>query len=648
MRTKLAIRNVRRQIGNYLIYFITVSLTVSLMFAVNNMIFDPLLQAKANAMREMRAGLIAVTVMVACIVAIVLGYATSFMLKLRQREFGTYLTLGMTRGNIIGVFLLESLLICLASLGAGLLLGLGVCQAVTAIAAHIMDVEFSVAGYSLRGLGLTVLLVVIMFALSALTSALYLRRVRICTLLHGDKKPEKQTRFPVLWLLGAALSLGAIVGSCLWFSRSVASSMAGKGGQAGLWQSLILLAAALVSFHAMLNKGLVPLLLHSKRLCGRGTHTFVLRGLAAKLGGNALLSGALAFLIAFAALGANVSFAMQVSNEEQLDRNYPFDISVQWNAGETSAFSESEGEAIIEKYARIRNKTAYTVYTTGRADLYGQTVWSGAAGLYDVFLTESDFNALFGPLGYPLLHVDGFAVVGRLPQGKNADFSQISLRINGKNYGFCGYFDSYPEWTYEYIYGVIPDGAAAHMQTDGYGVAYDLGGAHYDAAALREELSYEKATNEGFTIERCDYMLREYGRISLSATNAVLVVAALYIAMVFVCMAMAILALKTLSGVREDKRRLDVLYRVGASRAQRCGALRKQMFFFFFLPFCVPMLLNIPAGLICAQMMRGEGLVSAVRATAWVSVGIAAVMAAIYILYYTATYLIVKRTALTN
>ena len=39
MFTKLALRNVRRQIGNYLIYFITVSLTVALLFAVNNIIF---------------------------------------------------------------------------------------------------------------------------------------------------------------------------------------------------------------------------------------------------------------------------------------------------------------------------------------------------------------------------------------------------------------------------------------------------------------------------------------------------------------------------------------------------------------------------------------------------------------------------------
>ena len=85
MLAKLAARNVRRQIGNYVIYFITVSLTVGLMFAVNGAIFEEQLVASAQAITELRMGLIAITVLVSLIVAFVLGYATSFMLRLRKR-----------------------------------------------------------------------------------------------------------------------------------------------------------------------------------------------------------------------------------------------------------------------------------------------------------------------------------------------------------------------------------------------------------------------------------------------------------------------------------------------------------------------------------------------------------------------------------
>ena len=100
MYAKLAVKNVRRQIGNYMIYFITITLTVALMFSINNVLYSESLSVFAETVKDMRGGLIALFYFIALIVAFVLGYATSFMLKLRKREFGTYLTLGMKRKNI--------------------------------------------------------------------------------------------------------------------------------------------------------------------------------------------------------------------------------------------------------------------------------------------------------------------------------------------------------------------------------------------------------------------------------------------------------------------------------------------------------------------------------------------------------------------
>ena len=93
------------------------------MFAINNVIFSPQLQEYAVNIPELRNGLLTLTVLLSLIVALVLGYATSFMLKLRKREFGTYLTLGMTRKNILCLFILESLILAVASLLVGIVLG---------------------------------------------------------------------------------------------------------------------------------------------------------------------------------------------------------------------------------------------------------------------------------------------------------------------------------------------------------------------------------------------------------------------------------------------------------------------------------------------------------------------------------------------
>ena len=109
MLFKLAFRNVKRQIGNYLIYFITVSLTVALIFSINNMIFSDVIRLTAESLgsafeASTRTLLFMLSGFLSVVIAFVLGYATSFLLSLRKKEFGLYLTMGMTRGNIVTIF----------------------------------------------------------------------------------------------------------------------------------------------------------------------------------------------------------------------------------------------------------------------------------------------------------------------------------------------------------------------------------------------------------------------------------------------------------------------------------------------------------------------------------------------------------------
>ena len=134
--------------------------------------------------------------------------------------------------------------------------------------------------------------------------------------------------------------------------------------------------------------------------------------------------------------------------------------------------------------------------------------------------------------------------------------------------------------------------------------------------------------------------------MDLNAGTAVFIVAALYIAVVFVFMAMAILALKTLSGIADDKRRYEVLYRLGADRGEQSRTLFRQTFSFFFLPFALPILLSIPSGMICRQIMTSSGYMLAASKMLAVAGCIALVMTAIYVLYFSATYLVAKRSVI--
>lgn len=426
--------------------------------------------------------------------------------------------------------------------------------------------------------------------------------------------------------------------------------MAGNGSGGVMFGTLAGLAASIVLFHVGAAKSIVNLLLKNGRFKSRGTNAFTLRQLSGKLSANAVMAGALAFLLAFAVIGANVSFVQKVSNEASLKKNYPFDIGAELDAGEEPAVPFEEAEEIISKYAEIEKRIYYSTYTSENSYLHSFTRWSGEgyASLYDSFITESDFNRLYGELGLSPIELNGgFKILSNDTRMDGFDFSAAVLEFSGERLFYKGMETDYPVLGYYYFLTVIPDDVAASLKPYCSGAVYTLKEGKFDARGLREALSYEYTVPDGqYAYERCDYQIKEYARMTLNANSAVFIVSALYIAVVFVFMAMAILALKTLSGISDDKKRYDVLYRLGADKREQSRTLFRQTFSFFFLPFALPMLLSVPTGVICMRIMRGGGFLAEASHVLSISAGIALAVTAIYVLYFTATYLVAKRSVI--
>ncbi|MBD8037049.1 ABC transporter permease [Solibacillus sp. A46] len=174
MYRKLALRNVRRQIGNYLIYFITVALTISLIFAMNNLIFNDQLQTQAQSIAELALGLVFLSIIICIIIAFVLGYANAFMLRLRKREFGTYLTVGMKRKHIVKLFLFENSLLGIFAMVVGFFMGSLFYQGLMLLMTQLLDIPFEFSMFSLKGVLLTIGMVCSIFLFSSIVSSFYL------------------------------------------------------------------------------------------------------------------------------------------------------------------------------------------------------------------------------------------------------------------------------------------------------------------------------------------------------------------------------------------------------------------------------------------------------------------------------------------
>ena len=95
MYAKLALRNIRRSLRDYIIYFVTLTLTAALMYSFWHWAFHQMFFAMAENMSMLTTGILLVSALVAFMSSFVIGYAIRFMLGRRKKEFATYELIGM-------------------------------------------------------------------------------------------------------------------------------------------------------------------------------------------------------------------------------------------------------------------------------------------------------------------------------------------------------------------------------------------------------------------------------------------------------------------------------------------------------------------------------------------------------------------------
>ena len=636
MLFKIAFRNVRRQIGNYLVYFITVSLIVALLFSVNTLVFSDIMEEISWTMpiEFMRVLLLFVVCIMAAAVAFVLGYATVFLLQRRKREFGVCLTLGMTRGDVLKIFAGETGITFLLSLGMGLLLGLVFYQVLAAGFMRFLETEYVFAAYSPGGFFCTVGMVAGMFLLSSVAALVYLRYQKITALLQGDRAAGRKVKRPALWAAVFVLSVVGIVASVLWIGNWLGGDVGSLSDRAWeLFASLALFFLSAGLFSAAFSRSLLWFALRCKRLTFRGAGVFTARALSSRLTASSLMMGVLSVLLCAAIVGMNIFFSLNTVMETDIRKANPFDITAA-RAAETSASSDyGEELSLIGEYAPVRQSHVYTVYK-----YYSETV-----------VTESDFSILCNMSGYSMPALNGgYLECGQSwGEGEEGVLSPPSegkapLVIGGVEYPCVGYFnvpDNLIVRTRNLVgpFFVLPDeavrAAGGGCRAESQSLAVMLAVRHYDVAGLKDALS---ARGDG-TGTGTNYRFYESLRLDAVQQFAPVLLMSFFVSAVFVLMTMAMLSLKILSAVSEDRMRYRILRYLGVSEGMLAKSLCTQIFFFCFLPFAVPVGVCFPLVGILERMISFAGASLPAGALALQVAATAGVVLLLCALYFAAT-----------
>ena len=120
MYFKMALQNVERSIRDYLIYFLTLTFAVCTFYSFNSMDAQTIMFEMSKSQADYMASVNGLISIVSLFVSLILGgliiYANNFLIKKRKKELGIYMSLGMGKGKISKILLMETFLIGLMAL----------------------------------------------------------------------------------------------------------------------------------------------------------------------------------------------------------------------------------------------------------------------------------------------------------------------------------------------------------------------------------------------------------------------------------------------------------------------------------------------------------------------------------------------------
>ena len=140
MLGKLAYRNTKRNIKDYLIYLITVTASVSLIFAFNLVASSDEIVKLCSSMDAFKNSLFAVNILIIFVICFLINYTTKFMFEKRSKELGTYMLLGIKKKEIAHLVIIENILLGILAFVLAIPIGFLFSQFVSLVIVNLLGI----------------------------------------------------------------------------------------------------------------------------------------------------------------------------------------------------------------------------------------------------------------------------------------------------------------------------------------------------------------------------------------------------------------------------------------------------------------------------------------------------------------------------
>lgn len=642
---KIALKNIKKSFKDYAIYFFTLILGVAIFYVFNAIESQTVLIEASKSTRSiislMNNILSGVSVFVSFILGFLIIYASRFLMKRRNKEFGIYLTLGMSKRNVSYILLFETIFIGIISLLVGLGLGVILSQLMSIVVANSFEANLTkfTFVFSSSACIKTLIYFAIMYLFVMIFNTISISKCKLIDLLHASKTSEKvKLKNPFICIIVFIIS-SIMLGYAYYL---VTGGINALDSAAKIFKPIILGAVSTFLILWSVSGLVLKIVQSSKKFYYKNLNSFILRQISSKINTTVMSMTIICLMLFVTICVLSSSLSIKNSMTDNLTKLVPMDTQIykDMNLTDNEKYSEerindSKLDVLetLEKldfnynnyYQDVIDINVYrndiTLRTTLGSSLENAKKMVGSFFSFDIkedFIKLSDYNKMaraFNLDTYTLkdneylivADFDSFVAMRNLGLKENTP-----ININGVNY-----YPKYQECQNGFIYIssqhinmgliVVPDEAlnearlARNIMTANYKVK------DKDETKKIDEKLQEVKNHPYFKNTSLDATTKNYLYESSVGLGAMVTFIGLYLGVIFLISSAAVLALKELSESSDNKERYNILRRIGTDEKLINKALFKQIAIFFLIPLILAIIHSIFGIKFCNIILESFG-----------------------------------------
>lgn len=586
----IALRNIRRNFNNYLIYFVSMVFSIMIYYVFTSIQYNEQVQQLQEVKKTIAGTFQASSVIIALFAGIFIWYSNSFFIKRRKKEVALYSLMGVKKRQIGRMLFYENLMMGIIALATGILLGSLLSKLFVMLLMHLMGYAISIRfAIGTEPIINTAIVFSILFLMTSIHGYTIIYRFKLIELFKAEAQGE---RVPKVSLGAAVLSVLLIGGGYLNYTTAKVFSIQ------LLLLTLFLVVAGTYFLFSSLTVYIVKLAKRNKSTYYKGSNLISTSQLMFRLKGHYKTLATIAVLSATTLTAMGVTASFYYDFHTKLSSHYPFSYVY---LSEKSDL-DKQLEEVMARYPqhKLLQKIDLELLQM-KGKLPGENTASYTEREQGIqILPESIFNEIAAAKGSKdriyldyykdVVLINDFYNSTSLKAFKGKTMALIeegkAVELNIKDFRSETLLNQFMS---DYIVVVDDDyySQLREMGTPIKGKAYLVEDQEHSEELTKDLYSaLKKAGIDEDTWPRPFSAFYDRYRSELAASGLIIFVGA-FLGLVFLLATGSIIFFKQLSEANEDKKRYHILMNIGFDKKDVKTTISKQMLFIFILPLVV-------------------------------------------------------------